>query len=222
MKKLAVLFLLITTVLLGITSFGIAKDNFSVNLRGIYSIYRDKDLYEDGKGIKGELSYKWAYFWGSWEKSEMRLTGQRAGSLDLIGVGLGGKAEITEFLNAFLEIGYYIPDSDLQKNTMKYAEGVGYKWKKTLSEIGLNNPTFNEFNLYKYELKPGIGGAVGLGLKQNIYKGLMLNITASYRFLNLKEDWDAYHSTIPNCCIQTKEKQDFSGGVLGIGLSYRF
>lgn len=197
-----------------------AKD-FDFTIKGVYSIYQDRDLLEDGKGVKGELQWKYIYLWGSWEQTELRLTGQRAGGIDLFGVGLGGKVTLLKPISLFVEAGYYIPNADLQKKTQIYSEGVYYKWYRTLNEIGLESYA-SQFTRYKYELKPNFGGSIGLELDQEIYKGLSVNLFGAYRFLNLKEDWDAYHSTIPGCYIQTKEKRSFSGGQFGAGFSYRF
>lgn len=197
-----------------------AKD-FDLSVKGVYSVYQDRDLVKDGKGVKGELRWKYVYLWGSWESTELRLTGQRAGGIDLFGVGIGGKVRLFKPLSVFVEGGYYIPNADLQKDTQAGAEGVYYKWYRTLNEIGV--PQYaSQFTQYKYELKSNFGGSMGLELNQEIYKGVSVNLFGAYRFLNLKEDWDAYHPTIPNYYIQTKEKRSFSGGQFGIGLNYSF
>lgn len=217
MKK--ILLLVSVFVWLILPFYAQAKD-FEITLKGVYTIYQDRDLREDGKGIKGEVRWKYLYLWGTWEQTEMRLTGQVAGNLNLYGVGVGTKIKVLKPLSVFIETGYYIPSSDLQKNTMKYAEGVGYYWVRTLKEIGLDNEFFRGFNRYRYEIKPNIGGSIGLEFEQVIYKNLSLNLFGAYRLLNLKEDWDAFNSIGQN--IQTKEKRSFSGGQFGIGLSYRW
>jgi hypothetical protein len=229
MKRLIkemVMFLSLLAVLFIITicaarAEDVKKKDFDFTVRGVYTIYQDRDLREDGTGVKGELRYKWFYLWGSWERTELRLTGQRAGGIDLFGVGLGGKVTLLKPISLFVEAGYYIPNADLQKKTQVYAEGVYYKWYRTLNEIGLQGYA-SQFTQYKYELKSNFGGSVGLEVNQQIYKGLSVNLFGAYRFLNLKENWDAYHSTIPGCYIQTKEKRSFSGGQFGAGLSYKF
>ena len=196
---------------------------FDLSIKGTYSIYQDRDILEDGKGLKWEIRYDWAYIWGSWEATELRLTGQRSGSIDLYGFGPGIKIKLVDGLFIFGEIGYYIPRSELQKDTMTYFEGAYYHWMKICNDIGRPDliPIYNQ---YKYEIKPSIGGTVGVEFKQKVWENWELNISLAYRFLNLKEDWDAYplHPTGPADYIQTKEKRSFSGGMIGVGATYRF
>lgn len=220
MEKMSTKSLIIVFGIIFFTVISANAGEINFRIKGIYSIYQDKDLREDGKGIKTEGQWEWFYLWGSWEKTEMRLTGQVAGDINLYGIGIGSKIKILKPLSIFLEVGYYIPDSDLEKNTQRFGEGVGYYWIRTLKEIDLNNEFFRGFNHYKYELKSNFGGSVGLEFEQIIYKGLSLNLFGAYRFLNLKEDWDAFNPA--GLCIQTKEKRSFSGGQFGIGLNYKF
>jgi len=222
MKRILI-YLSIALLLLAGNSYAEEKEkNFDFSIKGAYSIYQDKDLAKDGKGIKGELRYKYAYLWGSWEQTELRLTGQRAGDIALYGVGLGGKVMVLKPFSIFLEVGYYIPSSELEDNAMTYREGVYYKWLKTLTDCGLPHYA-SQFTRYTYKLKPGFGGSIGLELNQQIYKMLYINLFGAYRFLNLNEDWDAYDpdKQIHNR-IQTKEKRDFSGGIFGVGVTYKF
>lgn len=220
MKTLLVIPVAIFLILIGIVTGALAKD-FDFTIKGTYFIYQDKDLTTDGKGIKAELQYKYLYLWGSREQTELRLTGQRAGDISLYGVGLGGKVELVKRLSAFVEVGYYIPYSALQKSTQTYAEGVYYKWYRCVSELGQAQYA-GVFTKYTYELKSNFGGSAGLVFNQELYKGLSLNISGAYRFLNLPENWDAASPKDPNYYIQTKEKRSFSGGQFGIGLNYKF
>ena len=224
--KQILIYLSVLIVFVSLTMFlpdARAKD-FDFTIKGVYSVYQDRDLLEDGKGMKGELGWKFIYLWGSWERTELRLTGQRAGNVDLFGIGLGGKVALFKPLSIFLEAGYYIPDSELARNANRYWEGVYYKWYKTLDEVGCTPDLARTYTDYRYELKSGFGGSVGLDFNQEIYRGLHLNMFGGYRFLNLREDWDAYHPTnrSPGNYIQTKEKRSFSGGQFGAGLSYKF
>lgn len=233
MIKKIVMFLSLLAVLFTITICAARaeeakKKDFDLSIKGVYTVYQDRDLQKDGTGIKGELRWKYVYLWGGWERTEMRLTGQRAGELSLYGFGLGSKIELVKGLSIFGEVGYYIPNSDLANDPMKYSEGIYYKWVKLAADTGCPDPTATaqKYNSYTYELNSGIGGSLGLEFRQEIYKELFLGLFGMYRFLNLREDWDARDlrptNQYPNAWLQTKEKRSFSGGVFGIGLDYRF
>src|SRR4030043_2190435 len=130
MKTLWVIIVaLLFGVLIGLAEAG-ESSKIDLSIKGTYSIYQDRDILEDGKGLKWEIRYDWVYIWGSWEATELRLTGQRAGSIDLYGFGPGIKIKLVDGLFIFGEIGYYIPRSELQKDTMTYFEGAYSHWMK--------------------------------------------------------------------------------------------
>jgi hypothetical protein len=222
MKKmlvLVILFLFFSTVSYAQEK----KKDFELTVDGIYVLYNDKDLRDNGTGVKATARYKWFYLWGSWESTELRLSGQQSGGIDVFGFGIGTKLEIVKGLKIFLDGGYYIPNAELEKNASDPAhnEGIKYKWYKDLEEKGLLY-LYPKFPNYSYELKGNFGATIGAEFVHEIYKGVNLNLFGGYRFLNLREDWDAYPNENLGFCIQTKEKRDFSGGMFGAGLTYRF
>jgi hypothetical protein len=212
--------------------------NIDFSVEAQLSIYQNKDLRSDGEGLKGKLGYKIdpyfePYAWVSYDTiSDTRMYGQVAGSDSLLGIGLGLQANPFKDvpIGAYVEAGYFSPSSDMASNSNKYAEGFSYYWTQLLNEIGL--PNFRPAGGYGYSISGAFGFGLGVNFKPTIARNLLLDgdklsasVSAGYQWINFPSTYNGYGPSItgiPYAYVQTKEKENFSGAKIGVGISYQF
>ena len=200
-----------------------AKD-FDFNINYNWNVYSDKSL-TTGSEIEAQLQWKNFYLFGSWAKAQMSMYGQDAGAPTLYGIGLGVNAEVVKGLKVYGQAGYYFADMRMER-----ADEIFY-YKKV---DWLNSTMFHQkqkayfmdnFQNYEYELGGGFGMRMGLTYSYKLYKGLYGNFHAGYQFLNIAESFKAKHNQYVEGTenyLEWRGKRNFSGGVFGVGLEYKF
>jgi hypothetical protein len=217
MKKFSVILLILLIGVYCNTPLLWAVD---LTVKGHWNYFMDDSL-EQGKGFEARVGHKWAFLWGSYDTTQMRLYGQRAGDIELLGVGGGVRLKLYDglFLNG--QIGYFHPSSTMAKDPMNFAETLGFVIGGYIDSIGYPPSSKTYYVLYDYDLRGNIGGTVGLDFSYPIYKGkLLFNLNTDYRFLKLPETFKGIHSEAS--WIEFKGDRNFSGAVIGVGLIYKF
>lgn len=230
MKKLAVLAVWFFIVMGVSNAFAFHLD-LDLSAMVKCNFYTDPSL-EQGKGIEVKLGSKLnkkspvgIFLFGSYDQTMMRLYGQRAGDISLLGIGAGLKIELVKGLALAGKIGYFHPTSTMAKNAQDFGEVFHYRVMEYENLLPLT-PEQKKYSLdwytkYEYELKGNIGGGVELTFNKEIYKGLSFNIFAGYNFLKLPERfW--MKSKDPRSYIEFFGDRNFSSGTIGVGLTYRF
>jgi hypothetical protein len=190
-----------------------------LTVRGRWNFFSDNSL-EQGKGIEGKVGHKWVFLWGSYDTTQMRLYGQRAGDIGLYGVGGGVRIKLVDGLFINGELGYFSPSSTMADDPGKFNETLGFVIGGYIDDIDYSPSSKSWYSTYDYQLKGNIGGSVGLDFVHKIYKKLFFNFNGDYRFLKLPETFKGIGSE--ESWIEFKGHRNFSGGIIGIGLKYDF
>ena len=180
------------------------------------NVFQNESL-ETGVGIEARLAYDPFYLWGSYDETQLRLYGQRAGEISLYGVGLGMKYELTSGLWVWGQGGYYGPASTMEDSPENFTETLGHVFRNHEDTWGAPHLS----DRYGYKIGGNLGGAVGLSFDHEVYKGLRVNLNAGYRFLKLRETFYQSYAGYHNF-FEFKGDRDFSGGMIGVGIVYRF
>lgn len=214
MKKSLIGLLILMVILWTVNTWAV-----DLTVNGHWNYFTDDSL-EQGKGFEARVGHKWAFLWGSYDTTQMRLYGQRAGDVELLGVGGGVRLKLYDglFLNG--KIGYFHPSSTMAKDPMLFAETMGFVINGYLDSIGYPESSKDWYAIYKYEIQGNIGGSIGLDFSYPIYKKFLFNLNADYRFLKFPETFKGIHSKAS--WVEFKGDRNFSGGVIGIGVTYRF
>ena len=196
------------------------------DIRFHYNFPSDKTL-GPGIGIEGRAGYNLnktfnSFFFLSYDFADQRLWGQNSGSLNLLGFGIGGRAKLNQYINLWIEGGYFVPYSDMQKSPQTYSEPLSYYWWE--KKVETNTLWFNGKNIYSYSICPNWGGIVGFDLSYPVYKKFKINANAGYRFLKLRENFDYGPGVFDGSQnkFQTREWQNMNSPQLGIGGSYQW
>lgn len=180
--------------------------------------FSDESL-QQGQGIEIRASHKSVYLWGSYDSTEMRLYGQRAGKVNIIGAGLGLKIPLTDQIKLWFQGGYYFPESKMEGEG-KFEEAQWLQWRQWGHNFSYNT---DGYRIYEYDIKPNLGGAAGLEANFLVYKNISLSVDAGYHFLRFKEQFWARNPACPDISyIETRQEKDFSGFTLGLNLTWRF
>ena len=160
------------------------------------------------------------YAWGGYEKQDMRIRGQRLSAVDLYSVGVGFEHRLDPIM-VFIEAGYVMTDDadrDAIRDEIVYTElvanhAVGGR------RIPFGDPERDPDSHTSYELGDGVVGRVGVGYML----GDHVTITASYRFLAVKEKIMAWSDTV----VETtggwwQETNDRQLSAFELGIYYRF
>jgi hypothetical protein len=198
-----------------------AERNFSFEVSSRWNVFADKDL-KGGYGLEGRLNYQINdvkfFLFGSYDNSYLRIAGQEAGNLNIMGLGGGLSIDIFKHLTLGTEIGYFTPLSDLEKNQNHGGDVYELRWREWGKVYTFDTSRFTDS--YDYKISGAFGGAVWVDLHTEIYKGLSLGVNFAYRFLDFEEYWKASSPSIGY--IEFKEKRNMSGAVFGAVLEYRF
>ena len=200
-----------------------AKD-FDFNINYNWTVYSDKTL-TTGSEVEAQFQWKNFYLFGSWAKSHMHFYGQDAGQPTIYGFGLGVNADVVKGLKVYGQAGYYFANMQMERaDEIFYYKKVG--WLNETAFTPAQKAYFiDNFQKYEYELGGGFGMRMGLVYSYQIYKGLHANFHAGYQFMNLDESWKAKHNQYVEGTanyLEWKGKRNFSGGVFGLGIEYKF
>ena len=174
---------------------------------------------QKGKNVQANLEWKNIYLFGQWISTERRIAGQRAGMLDIYGIGVGLKMPINKYLKVWSQIGYYIPNSEMS-GTMKFEESQWLYWRDFGERFAYNGVT--PLTVYSYEIKSDFGGAIGLEGKYPITKHIETGLDFGYNLLQFKEQFWARHPKVSESWIETRQTKNFSGFTLGLSATWRF
>ncbi len=194
--------------------------DFSLDAKARIFIPLD-DGIQQGEQIQINARYKNWYLWGSHTSTERRISGQRAGDIDLWAAGLGGQIDILKNLDLWAQVGYYHPQ---HKGFDGYgsggAEPLWLYWKKWGEEHDYDVSPYQHF---KHKISGNLGGALGVNLKHHFTNHLFIGLDAGYQFLKLKEQfWAGENGGFDMQYIETREHKNFSGGLLGFTIQYQF
>ncbi len=198
--------------------------DWSVNAKGGMYFPTDNEL-QGGKYIQAELQWKKLYVFGQWTSDmERRIAGQRAGLIDIYGIGFGVKFPISQYVKAYGQIGYYFPKSELEGKTSDwntgYYESHWLYWRSFGQTHGLN---CDGYTIFEYKIRKAIGAAIGLNIDYPLSRHLAAGLDLGYQFLRFQETFYARHPLNPQLYYaQTRQEKDFGGFNLGINLTWRF
>ncbi len=224
MKKL-----LITLALLLITSFAYAgdyenlidkveKESFViVSLKPYYFIPFDSEgELQPSVGVQLDLTHRsGAFAFLSYEKDEFRLAGQGGLDIELLGLGLGYKHKFDNCFSVFLDAGWYEPifnDGWITHMESPFAEGL---WHKMSHEIW-----YYHWDYYKYELKGGVGGKVGVEFKKHIKGRVFFEASAAVRFLKLPQTFISTDKGLGGPGWVLHDNKDYGGFLLSAGITF--
>jgi len=238
MKKLifVIIGLLLTNPVYGESAF-----KFSIS--GRENIFQNEEL-ENGEGIEGRVYYKSFYVFGSYDTSAMRLGGQRAGDIEIFGLGLGIETPVVKRSRTSLsisgQVGYFHPESSLPDEIAPsagypdgYNEALRHECRRRYLDLDMEHdywnrdvyPTHSGVTGFGYDISGNIGGAISVHFAHEIIKHLTIGIDVGYRYLQFPETFYAsgyIHGEYWHNYLEWKENRDFSGATVGVQLSYRF
>lgn len=216
MKTLALLTLTLTIAVACFRPLHAGELSVSVGQRAMVT---GEDIYsvEDWNYI--QFTYqpddsKWYYF-VSQEEAEVAPS-YFVWTYSMTGLGLGTRANITDNIRVFGQVGYYFIKNDWDHKKNIYSEGLNYYFNTRF--YGLNSTDWHRFDEAKVENGNSIGGTIGIELLQPITKDLTAGFSISRRMLRINEEvhvkGTTYWAVSPN--------RDYSSTNFSVNLNYNF
>lgn len=171
MKKLIVVFIML---------FALPAYAFELDLQAGKSSYQSHMVKTD-LSVKLSVSHKGVYVAG--EREGFNLLGQ---DMAINSISIGYK-KYFDGLFVYAQGGYYKPDCDSSKFGW---EGIYLEQSKEYNYPGLYIMPVSDH--YRLELKPSFGAEVGMGINQQIFNNVYLNMSVSYRYLRIWADYNGY------------------------------
>jgi len=199
---------------------GVWASDVSVTAKGGAYLPTDKEL-QSGYSVQADLNWKVFYLFGQYIETERRIAGQRAGTTDIWGFGLGMKVPVGDYVKAWGQMGYYHPTTDLVDGS-KYEESHWLYWRKWGTNHNYDVGWYT--HQYNYKIQGGFGGALGIDLLYPISKHLILGFSAGYQALKFHETFYARSKgwTQGAGWIQTIQDKNYSGFILEVEATWRF
>jgi hypothetical protein len=150
------------------------------------------------------------YLWASGERALLRLAGQEAVDITLIGAGVGMRHS-WDWLSLWAEAGYYIPSTSTRETFIEAAvldlnQVVGItRW----------------WEYYDYSLKGAVGGSLGADLTYPLSDAWKVGLSTSYRYLRVTE-WITAHDGTSLPYWEISRQRDMSAWMVGVGIRYEF
>ena len=120
------------------------------------------------------------YVWANYTDADIQQIGQTLGGINMYGLGLGYRWQLTEKTSALIEYGYYKPDPDPAPNVEW--EIVEYTLRRDFGQ-----PLFTARN-HVYELDSSNGIVVGVDHAFNDW----LSVGVAYRALSFNEKFEMW------------------------------
>jgi len=181
------------------------------------------DLSTTG-GIELEASHEGYLVWMAYEKTMMRMIGQEMSNISLWSAGLGYRLKLLERLSIAVKGGFYKPipsyrstyQEAIYRQMHAYIEPVeGETWRK-------NGIDYDETTC-DYEMNSGWGGEVSINWVIPFTTWLNLDLSAGYRYLNLKDRISAnINGLYPGAYHEFIQNRNYCGGILGVEITFRF
>ena len=207
-------------IILCFISFPVFGSDWSLEGKTGQYFPTDKEI-QNGHFAQINLIRQDIYIFGSLINSERRLGGQRAGEIDIYGIGLGIKFPISKYVKFWGQVGYYIPDSQMS-GTMQFEESQWLNWRDWGQRFAYNGVI--PLRIYSYDIQSNFGGAIGLEGQRPLTKHLSIGMDVGYNFLQFIETFKAIHPNVAQngSWIETRQDKNFGGATLGLKISYKF
>jgi len=218
-------FLLAAMLVLLVPSDGFADSAVSVEVAWpFYTSDAEAGYYPY---VKAKASVRPCYAWVSWEQCAIRPLHVSLREVQIFGVGIGlSKGPL------FVEFGGFFPAA-AARGTWKHGEECWEPLAETQAielrpldfdrTIGLNGSSDHFWPEYRYNINPGIGGAVGLRAELLSRDKWRLLTTCSYRLLKLHDKIIGFN---PDLGIDdaphwvTTHNRELQAVLLGIEIEY--
>ena len=217
-KRLKILFLLFIVIL--IFPLNVWPSDLSLTAKGGVYLPTDKEL-QSGYTAQVDLNWKAFYAFGQYIETRRRIGGQRAGTANIWGFGLGMKVPVGDYIKVWGQMGYYHPTTDLVDGS-KYEESHWLYWKEWGAPRNYDVGWYT--HQYDYKIQGNFGGALGIDLLYPISKHVTAGFSAGYQVLGFKETFYARGKGWTQECgwIQAIKDKNYSGFILGMEATWRF
>lgn len=220
----------ILSIFLIIASTASVNADWKLSTSAYQSISMDAEaIVQQGCGLQAALHYKSGYLYISDDILPVRFGGQRGVDISLWSAGFGFSHKISEHFTFSCDAGWYEPvfkeegkpqifrlEDGTHAPQTHLAEGL---WLYLNDYWAMDN---RNWDYYTLDYHGSIGGKLNIAFSYPVCEWLSLDMAGSYRYLQLPERIRGkdYGNDIAFWAL--KQDRDFSGWLIGVGVSIIF
>lgn len=200
----------------------VSASDWKLSTTAYQSISMDSEaVVQQGYGLQAALHYKSGYFYISDDILPVRFGGQRGVDINLWSAGVGITHKVSDYFTFSCDVGWYEPvfseegrqqiihDTHLAEGLMLY-----------LNDFLALTP--RQWDYYTLNYHGSIGGKLNLSFSYPVCDWLSLEMATSYRYLQLTERIRGKNFGNDVWFWQIRQDRDFSGWLVGGGITILF
>ncbi len=190
-----------------------------------HTFMTDDEIYQRGVSAGIQLSYTPKdsfYIFISQEDIEVRPK-VKAYTYMLQGFGVGNKFQLTKYIKAFTQIGYFKVTNDWGDRRRGFNEGLYYYLNGRYDSSSSKYYKFQEYSVHNDDT---FAGELGLEFTYSIGSGFNLVSSFSYRMMKITEEvhgyYDSWNFDKTGANWEFQANRNYTSMSLGIGVNYAF